>query len=72
MSNESPLNKAEKKLRFSELRRDAQLNRINSLMLKRIQITTLIESEKIKLAALDREFKQAAQTFHSIRDGKTL
>jgi flagellar motility protein MotE (MotC chaperone) len=67
--NDSPLNKAAKRLRFSELRRDGSLNRIATLRAKLERAEKEMNNERQTLAFLDSQVEANYKTLIQIRDG---
>lgn len=70
--NNSPLNKAAKRLRFSELRRDAQNVRVIELVKKAAVLNTSLDIERDRLEQMKLEVKENYKTFIQIRDGQTV
>ena len=70
--NDSPLNKADKRLRFSELRRDGQRNRVLNLVKKAAVLNASLDIERDRLERMKEEVKENYKTLIQIRDGQTV
>jgi len=70
--NNSPLDKAIKRLRFSELRRDGQRNRVLNLVKQTAVLNATLDIERDRLEHMKHEVKENYKTLIQIRDGKTL
>lgn len=70
--NDSPLNAAEKRLRFSEMRRNNQRNRVINLVKKAAVLNVSLDIERDRLEHMKQEVKENYKTLIQIRDGKTV